>query len=292
MAGHYSSEPMLEMYLFETTHLVEQLEQVILASEKTGFSQDAINEVFRIMHTIKGSSAMMLFDNISTLAHAMEDVFYFLRETKPEPVDSPRLADLVFSGLDFIKKELEKITGGQEVDSDIDGLIATIQGYLGELKLMNPAIAAVTPKPQVEQKYYIGPQKALKSRYGYRATVFFETGCQMENIRAYTVISGLKEFADSIDYSPQDIIENDETADIIAQNGFTVAFSTAKTKDEVEAYFAKTILLRRFELEEIAENIAKLVQPQAGEQLKTCFTPGKGRKREPGSTRLGERSCH
>lgn len=78
MSGTYSNEPMLDMFIFETSQLIEQLEQIILASEKeTGFNSHAINDIFRIMHTIKGSSAMMMFNDISTVSHAIEDIFYF-----------------------------------------------------------------------------------------------------------------------------------------------------------------------------------------------------------------------
>jgi DNA polymerase len=84
----FSLEPMLDMYIFETTQLIEQLEQTIINSEKSScFTEEAINEIFRIMHTIKGSSAMMMFNNISILAHSIEDLFYFLREKKPKNID-------------------------------------------------------------------------------------------------------------------------------------------------------------------------------------------------------------
>lgn len=58
------------------------------------------------MHTIKGSSAMMLFNDISTLAHSMEDLFYYIREAKPVNLDYSSLSDLVFEGIDFIKIEV------------------------------------------------------------------------------------------------------------------------------------------------------------------------------------------
>ena len=105
------------MYIFETSQNIEQLEQLILSSEKTnGYAQDAINGIFRIMHTIKGSSAMMLFNNISTLAHTIEDLFFFLREQQPLNIDSSSLSDLIFEGIDFIKVELEKIKNGDKAD--------------------------------------------------------------------------------------------------------------------------------------------------------------------------------
>ena len=72
-----SNEPLLDMYIFETEQLLEQLEQLMLSSEKAnGFSREAIDEVFRIMHTLKGSSAMMMFNAVSNLAHCMEDFLF------------------------------------------------------------------------------------------------------------------------------------------------------------------------------------------------------------------------
>ena len=104
MADNNINEPMLEMYIFETSQMLDQLEQAIMASEKTGkYEQDAINEIFRFMHTIKGSSAMMLYNNIGTLAHSVEDLFYFLREKNPQVVNCSELSDLVFEAVDFIK---------------------------------------------------------------------------------------------------------------------------------------------------------------------------------------------
>ena len=50
-----SMESMLEMFIFETTGLLEQLDEIMLSSEKDGsFSEESINEIFRIMHTVKG----------------------------------------------------------------------------------------------------------------------------------------------------------------------------------------------------------------------------------------------
>lgn len=75
-----NKEPMLEMFIFETYEMIEQLQQLIIDSEKIKkFETDAINEIFRIMHTIKGSSGMMMFDNIASISHTIEDLFY-LRE--------------------------------------------------------------------------------------------------------------------------------------------------------------------------------------------------------------------
>jgi two-component system chemotaxis sensor kinase CheA len=121
---------MLDMYIFETSQNIEQLELSILGTEKSGsYSKDAINEIFRIMHTIKGSSAMMMFNDISLLAHSIEDLFYFLREQKPQNIDYSILSDLVLEGVDFIKEELRKITDHKKADGDASSLIDKIKEF-------------------------------------------------------------------------------------------------------------------------------------------------------------------
>ena len=67
-------EGMLDTYLLETESLLDKLDEMLIADEKIGdFSSDDVNEIFRIMHTIKGSSAMMEFTPISNIAHHIED---------------------------------------------------------------------------------------------------------------------------------------------------------------------------------------------------------------------------
>ena len=75
------NDSILDMYLYETNTLLEQLDGILLAAEQENtFSEDSVNEIFRIMHTIKGSSAMMEFTSLMTVAHRIEDLFFLMRE--------------------------------------------------------------------------------------------------------------------------------------------------------------------------------------------------------------------
>ena len=66
---------MMEAYLYEMNTLLEQLDDIVLAAEEAKtFSQEDVNEIFRIMHTFKGSSAMMEFNTLMTVAHRIEEI--------------------------------------------------------------------------------------------------------------------------------------------------------------------------------------------------------------------------
>ncbi|MCM1567766.1 MAG: chemotaxis protein CheA [Dehalobacter sp.] len=285
MAGNYSNESMLDLYIFETSNLLEQLEHSILASEKSNhISKDDVNEIFRIMHTIKGSSAMMLFDNIASLAHSIEDLFYFIRENDPREVDCSALSDIVLEGVDFLKVELEKVKAKDPVDGDAQPLKKTIADFLNKLKLQNFSaekvstsrketkknsvedlkdvpedIEEITEKiPEEKPRYYIAPNiteppAALSKKNWYKAVIFYQDGCEMENIRAYTVIHNLKEIADKYIFTPEDIIENDLSAQVIKEQGFTVVLRTDKSYEEMHEFFMQTIFLRELKLEQMED---------------------------------------
>lgn len=106
------AEDMLEVYLLETRQLTGQLSAVLLEAEKkNAFAEEDIHSIFRIMHTIKSSSAMMGLQELSSMAHKLEDLFGYYRETygKIEKAE-PELFDLLFAASDHIEAELGRMS--------------------------------------------------------------------------------------------------------------------------------------------------------------------------------------
>ena len=257
MSEQYTSDPLLDMFLFETTQLIEQLEQSVLESEQEGdyFSEGAINEIFRIMHTIKGSAAMMMFNNISMLAHTMEDIFFYLREDKPGVLDFSEILDLILNGVDFIKCEIDKIKNSKDADGDSSTLIHAMEQFLTELKEDNKPydlkkeIGDIVTKKQDD----LHDNQILDHTYcnAFRAVIFFEEDCEMENIRAYTVIRSLEAITDQISYVPQNILDNDKAAEVIQREGFQVFVKSDYTYEMMNDLLMQTTFLKKLELSQL-----------------------------------------
>ena len=70
----------LDLFIFETGKYLDEADGILLTDEKgKEFSEENINDLFRIMHTIKSTSAMMGYDLLSAFAHRLEDLFSALR---------------------------------------------------------------------------------------------------------------------------------------------------------------------------------------------------------------------
>ena len=132
------NDSILEAYLFETNSLLEQLDSLVLAAEeKDSFSEEDVNTIFRIMHTIKGSSAMMEYSSLMTIAHRAEDLFAIVRDKSMEIVPEalrPALFDLLFQIIDFFRGEIERIENGQPLTQTIDSLLQKVIVYSANSK--------------------------------------------------------------------------------------------------------------------------------------------------------------
>ncbi|MBB3109813.1 two-component system chemotaxis sensor kinase CheA [Paenibacillus phyllosphaerae] len=268
MSNHYITEQMVEMFIYETTQNIEQLEQEIVLCEANGFVPSAVNEILRNMHTIKGSSAMMFYTSIATLSHSLEDLFFFLRENKPEEVDYSTLSDLVLEGIDFIKVELHKIKSKEPVDGDASGLIETINQFLAAVKGTNAKPPAQDTGPEEtmtkleqahEAEWELNRSVSVRTRtvahrLGYEATIHFEDGCEMENVRAYGIVHSLQELASDMVCDPPDYIENEASIQTIRKQGFAIRFQSSEPYDVVHNRISDTLFLRSLTLSVIREN--------------------------------------
>lgn len=263
MAEDFFDESMLEVFLFETEQNIEQLENIVLISEKANnYAEESIREIFRIMHTIKGSAAMMMLHNLSSLAHGMEDLFYFLREAKPQNVDCSALSDLILNGIDFLKSELEKLRAGGKADGDAAALNEKIHRFLSQLKAENAgaaeSAAAREATPPAEKQ--TPPSRIQNGQLsGYEAVIYFEDGCEMENIRAFTVIHNLQEqhLAQEFYYEPENLMDSDNSIEAIRKNGFKVVVYTDRPPEEVERFFQDTLFLRELQFRRLEDTWEK-----------------------------------
>lgn len=248
MSEYLSNEPMLDMFVFETTQNTEQLEKIILSGEKTsGFSKEEIDEIFRIMHTIKGSSAMMSFGGISTLSHKIEDLFFYIRDNPTAQYDCSGVSDLILESIDFVNAELEKIKGGSYEEADSAWLTDKIAAAL---ETVRSGGTAVSEESLSDESCGEGMDEAAVSDAAnlFKAVVYFQDGCDMENIRAFNLVFLLKKQAAGIRHFPEDIEENDVSREMIRQKGFAIFFKTDMSLDEVKGFFGQEAFLKDIEL--------------------------------------------
>lgn len=258
MAIDASMEPMLEVFIYETTTLLEQLDEIVLSAEKTrSFEDSGINEIFRIMHTIKGSAAMMDFTSIAALAHAVEDVFFIIRE-HPETLSgvSEDLFDLVFLSSDYFKEEMEVVQEYKETRGDPQNIIDQLHRVAGVLKGESPAAGGKAPTARPAAAH---EQSASLAAGQHRVRVRFEEGCEMENIRAFMLITQLRDLCDEISSIPHEPEKDASLCADIIRDGLILTFTpaTGVSLEEIYATIESAVNIESYEPLDIDAPIAE-----------------------------------
>ena len=240
-----SMEPMLDTFIYETTTLLDQLDQILLDSEKSkSFSSDSVNEVFRIMHTIKGSAAMMDLDGISTLAHAVEDVFFILREdTSRLALGGEALFDVVFQASDFLKSEVDSVQNTGDATQDPSAMIQELE-RLSAL-MQGKSAPAAQPEPVAAQP---AAQASVENPGLHQVRVYFEEDCQMENIRAFMLMEQLRDQCDSLESVPAHPESDSSLCSELSKNGFLILFHPIGSVEEVLQTIENSLNVQSYEL--------------------------------------------
>ncbi|MDE6925276.1 MAG: chemotaxis protein CheA, partial [Acetatifactor sp.] len=236
MAEEFNVEGMLDMYLFENGQLLEQLQETVLEQKDAEcFDEDTINEIFRTMHTIKGSSGIMMFDNVTAISHKLEDVFYYLRESHPQNVVHEVLVEHVLQVVDFITGEMDKIQDGSPADGDPAAIIGELDHFLDEIKNGAVKEGKELPKANVSEApkhFYIAPVANSASHF-YKIYISFYPDTDMANVHAYKTVYALKEFAEDLLYEPEDLISDDSSIGTLLEDGFHILLQAQCTEQDI-----------------------------------------------------------
>ncbi len=223
------SDSILDAFLYETNTLLEQLDSIVLAAEQQNdISQDDINTIFRIMHTIKGSSAMMEYNSLMTIAHHAEDLFAIIREKGMDVVPQglrPELFDVLFQTIDFFRQELERVENDQPLTENIDTLYQKINTLMEQIRSGGQA------QPQLESS---APSAGTNSNhFPHGLQIFFDEGCGMESLRAYMLVCSIRDICSEEDftYEPQGVENDSSTSEQIVESGFFLYFRKSEDRD-------------------------------------------------------------
>ena len=233
-------DPLVEIFIFECQQLLETLEETLLVGEKEHYLNDEqINEIFRIMHTIKGSAAMMSYDNMAQLAHAVEDMFSQIREKKARSGDWDNLFEIVLESADMLKSDIAAVALGNAPDSQSKALVDRIHNYLELVSHRKPKLeeADRDDNDSADNEVDLGDAGVY-----YKIKVTFEADCKMENMRAFGVVNAISPFCAKKVHIPEELM-SEESCSQIVKNGFIIYIHSAENPDNIKKILDETLFL-------------------------------------------------
>ena len=115
----------MDMFLDESHEHLQSLNEGLLRLEENMEEIDAVNDIFRNAHTLKGMSATMGFAKIAELTHEMEDVLDLVRKSQLKLNED--IMDTLFKCLDSLEQMVDSVGNGEAEDVvDVSDLVAKL----------------------------------------------------------------------------------------------------------------------------------------------------------------------
>lgn len=136
-------QEIMEDFLIEAFEMNEQLDQDLVELEHNPEDLDLLNRIFRVAHTIKGSSSFLNLNILTHLTHNMEDVLN--RARKGEIKITPDIMDVVLRSIDLMKTLLVTIRDtGSDTNNGKENEIEEVVKQLQAITSQNLEVAKET----------------------------------------------------------------------------------------------------------------------------------------------------
>jgi two-component system chemotaxis sensor kinase CheA len=237
-----AAEDTLEQFLIESDELLQALDIAVLDLEREPSNRRFLEEIFRITHTLKSSSAAIGHRPFAELTHSLEELLDRLR--KGELAATRELVDVLLQSLDALRGLTEEVRTRTSAGLDLAPLLA--------------AIAAAGGSPAAAER--------AASTAVLRAEIVFDDATVMPAVRAFQALLALGEAGRILSSEPtQEQIEREEF-----ERRLSVTLETAEEPEAVQA-----LLLA------VADIVSATVEPLREEPVAAPEPAGKSESADP-----------
>ncbi len=182
----------IDLFFQESREYLELFFSHLSKMSGAHFDAEAINELFRAAHSIKGMAASVEFDDIVRLSHALENLFDRLKKIGKAP--SKRDISQIYEYVRALESLIEKYQGKDTEAIDLDSLIKKIESQSAEIDKGQMA------GDRKEKKEDRGEKRANREKINIEVVI--DTSVESPSIRAYMALRKLKEFGEVLSSSP------------------------------------------------------------------------------------------
>lgn len=196
-----------QVFLEEAEELLESLDQELVRLEQEKTNRALLNDIFRVAHTLKGSSASMGFDSIAELTHEMESLLDKIRQGNGEITSE--LIDVLLQSLDALRSLVDEVAGRPAQPVEVKALVDRLQSFsASDHQKGVPSNSPGAHEQSIEDTSLTDSEQSViraaqeKGFYTYKITVRLDSGCQMKSVRAYLVFNRLEKMGEIIKAVP------------------------------------------------------------------------------------------
>ncbi len=228
-----------DIFLEEADELLQELNKNLLVLERNPEDEEIINNIFRAAHSLKSSAAFVGLNDLSDLAHRMENLLQGIRD-KTNSVTS-EVVDVIFKCFDVISEVIELVASGVEPQQNLKPLQERINQVNENSRIGNNSAgkADLKQKPSpvkavVKTSFNSAESGSIREaiaqgRECLEITITIEESAQMKWVKSQLISTNLERTGDVIKIIPAlEELSADETV-----NTFKIIYTSDSTLNQI-----------------------------------------------------------
>jgi two-component system chemotaxis sensor kinase CheA len=209
-----SNKELLNDFFEEAQLQIESLEQNILLLENNPADRNAIDEIFRAAHTLKGGSATVNMDEIAGFTHIIENLLDDIRSEKIKVTGD--VIDGLLESIDIAKKMVRYRQSGNVYNEDNSGLESKLNNFLSSHQPASTKKGVSNESGKIKKSQTSGKNSKEISEYEllelsqgiktnqslYKVRVHFNQNAAMNTVGGIQIFAALKEIGQIIKTIP------------------------------------------------------------------------------------------
>ncbi|GBD39494.1 Chemotaxis protein CheA [bacterium HR37] len=155
-------EEVVTEFILESKESLDKLDSLFVEFEEKGYDKAIVNEIFRIVHTIKGAAGFLGFKSIVDISHGAENILKKLRDGEIPPTD--RLIDVLLKSTDKLRVLINHIETGNSFNEDVGELVKELEDSLKEAQSKGQKMVRSESALEAENQVPIDYEKAVFER--------------------------------------------------------------------------------------------------------------------------------
>jgi len=217
----------IRMFVSESQEHLQKMDGILLALEQSGEDRAAIDTLFREAHSLKGMSASMGYEELAKVSHRMED--YLDRFRGGKGMLERHGVDMLFEGVDLLRKAVEEIADGREPTLKADPYVAKMAALL----VTGPAAAGSAPADRAE--IVAATQRAqVKGLTLLAVEIQIAPDAPLPSARAYITLRRARDLGELVRSVPSvDQVQAGEFSGTLS-----ILLATSRSGAEIQAFLA------------------------------------------------------
>jgi two-component system chemotaxis sensor kinase CheA len=217
----------VKMFVSESQDHLQKMDGLLLALEQNGGDRAAIDTLFREAHSLKGMSASMGYEELAKVSHRMEDYLDRFRGGKGA-LTRPGV-DMLFEGVDLLRRAVEEIAGGQAPTLVAEPYVAKMASLL--VTAAGPGSAAPAEAAAVSAAQQRAQVQGLPL---FAIEIQIAADAPLPSARAYITLRRTRDLGELVRSVPS--LEQVQAGEF--SGTLSILLATSRSEAEIQAFLA------------------------------------------------------